>query len=118
MSLPKKDYTEHPIKSTKFNLSIPTCVALHELEKRQKLQWQKQTYKINLLGGTGMSNNIYGVEIIEQVAYTEHCNRSETAYGKNRNDFEGSKEECLKYISSKNITEIVGILDNTNENTN
>ena len=57
----------------------------------------------------------YGVEIVGKEAYTELVsNRTETAFGKQRNDFEGTKEECLKYLSQKNISEIHGPIKNEN----
>ena len=55
----------------------------------------------------------YGIEIVGDIAYTEIVsNRTETAYGKNRNDFEGTKEDCLEYLSKKKITEIYGAFKN------
>ena len=55
--------------------------------------------------------DLFGVEIVGKIAYTEKINRSDTAYGKQRNDFEGTKEECLKYIGTKDIKEVIGVLN-------
>ena len=55
-------------------------------------------------------NKVYGIEIVDDTAYTEQIIRSETAYGKQRNDFEGTKEDCMAYMKSKDIKEVFGIL--------
>lgn len=53
---------------------------------------------------------IYGIEIIDNTAYTELINRTETAFGKQRNDFEGTLKDCIDYIKSKQVLEVIGIL--------
>ncbi len=57
------------------------------------------------------NQDIYGVEIVGKTAYTEKIQRSETAFGKQRNDFEGTRVDCIEYIESKGIKEIIGSLD-------
>ena len=52
----------------------------------------------------------YGIEIVDDVAYTEKLNYEPTAFGKQRNDFEGDKEACHEYLKSKEITEVYGAL--------
>ncbi len=55
----------------------------------------------------------YGVEIVGYTAYTECLGNDDllsTAYGKQRNDFEGTKEDCLKYIKDRSITDVIGVL--------
>lgn len=52
----------------------------------------------------------FGVEIVGYIAYTEAADRSETAFGKQRNDFEGTKIECIEYMRSRNIKEVYGAL--------
>ena len=56
---------------------------------------------------------IYGVEIVGKAAYTELINRSQTAYGKQRNDFEGTKEACIEYMKKNDVNEIIGVLKET-----
>jgi len=59
---------------------------------------------------TSLNNKLYGVEIVGKTAYTQTINYSATAYGKQRNDFEGDKVSCLEFIASKGITEVYGVL--------
>ncbi len=58
-------------------------------------------------------SNYYGVEIVGKEAYTESLGSDDlqsTAYGKERNDFEGTKEACLAYIEKKGVSKIYGAL--------
>lgn len=51
----------------------------------------------------------YSVEIVNDVAYATALKDSSDYHGLAKgNDFMGSKEECLEFISSKNITKIFG----------
>lgn len=56
--------------------------------------------------------NYYGIELVDGVAYTEKVNYEPSAYGKQRNDFEGTLQDCLDYLTSKGITEYYGAVKN------
>jgi len=60
---------------------------------------------------TRENDNLYGVEIVDDVAYTNYLGDTSVYHPKHRdNDIVDSKEKCLEYIKSKGITEVYGAL--------
>jgi hypothetical protein len=57
------------------------------------------------------SNDLYGVEIVGNTAYTNYLGDTSVYHAKYRdNDFVDSKVKCLEFIASKGIIEIYGVL--------
>ncbi len=58
---------------------------------------------------TKYNTDTYGVEVVEKVAYVTPLKDSSDSHGLAKgNDFMGTKEECLNFIKSKDITRIHG----------
>jgi hypothetical protein len=57
------------------------------------------------------SNDLYGVEIVGNTAYTNYLGDTSVYHAKYRdNDFVDSKLKCLEFIASQGIIEIYGVL--------
>jgi len=57
------------------------------------------------------SNDLYGVEIVGKTAYTSYLGDTSVYHAKYKdNDFVDSKSKCLDFITSKDITEVYGVL--------
>jgi hypothetical protein len=55
-------------------------------------------------------SEIYSVEIIDDIAYVTPLKDSSDSHGLAKgNDFIGTKNECEKFISSKEINKIYGL---------
>jgi len=56
-------------------------------------------------------DDLYGVEIVGNTAYTNYLGDTSVYHAKYRdNDFVDSMAKCLDFIASKNITEVYGVL--------
>ncbi|MCK5538466.1 MAG: hypothetical protein KAI79_16690 [Bacteroidales bacterium] len=57
------------------------------------------------------NSNLYGVEIIRNIAYTSYLGDTSVYHAKYKdNDFVDTKLNCLEFINSKGIIEIYGVL--------
>lgn len=57
------------------------------------------------------STDLYGVEIVGNVAYTSYLGDTSVYHAKYKdNDFVDSKFKCLEFIISKGIKEVYGVL--------
>ena len=57
------------------------------------------------------SNDLYGVEIVDNVAYTIYLGNTSVYHAKYRdNDFVDSRVKCLEFIRLKGILEVYGVL--------
>jgi hypothetical protein len=80
--------------------------AMKEGIRRAKVIAELSDIKSNTI-----STDLYGVEIVGKIAYTNFLGNTSVYHRKYRdNDFVDSKEKCLEYIESKGITEIYGVL--------